>query len=380
MKPIIFLGFLGLWLKLLLSYSLKDASGLAYIGYQFTDMLILVAVLGYFFSLGIAKDYWSFFIGFVTLLMLNSLTFMTNEVSFFSQLSLSLKLILPMLFLIMLVDASQSYTSSIRLFSNITLVLVLLLTTTGWLFFSPEKNRLDTWWPAYFSGLHTTSYIWVAAMLLWLVQIKNLGVALSITGISFLILFLGWGVRTATLALLVYWFVSYIWANLAYKWRPILLMSLLLLGFIFTVILISNFTIYNALDQYSSGRLSMYAFKFQTLFDSGVLNLLLGGGAGSDLVYSDIWWWDKKGSHNDYLTVFFEQGIFYFLVMIYLFKKLFNRFDNYYAFAILSVYLFSSLVSNGYMLRPLPSYVLMLALVMSCRNMLLTKPDNYKQS
>ena len=34
------------------------------------------------------------------------------------------------------------------------------------------------------------------------------------------------------------------------------------------------------------------------------MEILIGKGSGSDLVFTEVWWWDHKGSHNDFISLF----------------------------------------------------------------------------
>ena len=106
----------------------------------------------------------------------------------------------------------------------------------------------------------------------------------------------------------------------------------------------------------------MYNEKINILKSYNITELLFGRGRGSDLVTTTEWWFEKKGSHNDYLTFTIENGIIYTIIFVLtiislLFIK--NRISIFVVALILG-YLTTSFLSNGFALRPLASYLFFL--------------------
>jgi len=107
----------------------------------------------------------------------------------------------------------------------------------------------------------------------------------------------------------------------------------------------------------------MYSEKFDQISNASLSQLALGHGPGSDLIDSQQWWWGKRGAHNDYLTALIEQGMV-FLLLLLLLLAFIVRYDSNRSFHIIfSAYLFASLVSNGFMSRPLCAYILFMVAV-----------------
>tara|TARA_R110001592_G_scaffold148193_1_gene372973 strand:- start:4420 stop:4857 length:438 start_codon:yes stop_codon:yes gene_type:complete len=114
---------------------------------------------------------------------------------------------------------------------------------------------------------------------------------------------------------------------------------------------------FRTFDNFTSGRISMYSEKLDQLSNNTFFNWLLGNGAGSDLIMTDFWWWAAKGAHSDFITFLVEGGLIYFGLTSYTvikFYKLLNRSEGK---LLLISFIFTSLISNGYLVRPLPSYL-----------------------
>lgn len=118
------------------------------------------------------------------------------------------------------------------------------------------------------------------------------------------------------------------------------------------------------LDKISSGRLTMYGDKFELLGSYTFIEILFGRGFGSDLIVTEKWWWDEKGSHSDYITYVIENGIFYLLTFLVVILSLIriNRKTNLIIISLVFGYLLTSLISNGIAVRPLAGYVFFMGL------------------
>ena len=96
---------------------------------------------------------------------------------------------------------------------------------------------------------------------------------------------------------------------------------------------------------------------------TAVLAWIIGNGAGSDLIETDIWWWAAKGAHSDVITFLVEGGIISLISIMYCCYWVFIRVD-YHGKLIMVGLLFTSVISNGYLVRPEAAYLLCFALAL----------------
>ena len=76
---------------------------------------------------------------------------------------------------------------------------------------------------------------------------------------------------------------------------------------------------WNNLVDFSSGRLEQYTERLSSLEQRDIIGQLLGNGPGSDVTFSRQWWWEAKGSHNDFLQHIREDGVIGLLgIIIYI--------------------------------------------------------------
>ena len=108
----------------------------------------------------------------------------------------------------------------------------------------------------------------------------------------------------------------------------------------------------------------MYGEKIDQLAGYNFFEWLFGKGSGSDLIITEIWWWEKKGAHSDVITFLIENGIIYLLLFIYMFIKLaiLSVKVNLIYLVILLGCLFSSTISNGIFSRPIAGYIMFMVL------------------
>jgi hypothetical protein len=229
----------------------------------------------------------------------------------------------------------------------------------------PSFNRLEEYLPIFFSGIHTHSYVLVClfvGVLSILYSNRKRRYLILFSVLSTLFLYLGYNVRTA---LLMYLFVLVpVLFYTSDLFKLIIFKAFLLTPFVLFFIYLIGTEL--QLDNFSSGRLSMYAAKFQVLSNYSIIDWLVGKGYGSDLITTESWWWSKKGSHSDLLTFLVENGILY-LILFFLFiirilhiKKQSNFIILFFVFGAF----FTSLISNGVLVRPTSSYVFFLVLAM----------------
>lgn len=228
------------------------------------------------------------------------------------------------------------------------------------------SNRNATWLPVYIEGLHTSAYTMMGAAVLLFIAFTNsrffhLKVVYGfLITISFLIVWFGWGVRTVIVVSVIFCYLNIFDVNKGAKINLALSVVVLLLLVFLGEINTKNW------DDFSSGRFSMYYEKFIQLSRNNIYTWLLGNGYGSDLIETDVWWWEEKGAHNDYLTFLVENGLLFmilFLSFIYYLYK--NYLKDKISKALFVAVLLSGVISNGFLVRPSASYVIYWAAAVS---------------
>jgi hypothetical protein len=176
----------------------------------------------------------------------------------------------------------------------------------------------------------------------------------------------GWGVRSAALALLVVVVGTYVNPR---NFNPLgVLFALVIAGVgILSALIGLDVLPFFAADVLTSGRLSMYNEKIDFLRTYSLIDWLFGRGAGSDLMISTVWWWAEKGAHNDFMTLTVEHGLVFLTVVLATIRMLYKRIGGLAEKSILAAVLLTSMVSNGYLVRPVPFYCLVFPLVLLAR-------------
>lgn len=343
------------------------------INYGFDGIVLFAVLMG---ATGIYKRYLPIYIA----ALLSGITYVLStiiysDMSWVSALGNHLRIYLPLLVFPVLLKA---YIDNPCWFVNKTTqlcVLIGLLLTIGLVFFPASMNRMEVWWPAYFGGLHTTAY--VAFMFGVLGYSLSLHVRLKARyALSFVILiaiaiYTGWGVRTATIATIIFFLgiaISYI------KSPKELWISLLIVAMPIAVITIAENFSFDELSSLSSGRLDMYVEKYHQLMKNTGLSWLIGNGAGSDLIETDVWL-VEKGAHSDFITILVEGGIFHLMSLIIVLLLLYQKGGILYQSLLMSS-IITSTVSNGIFVRPMAGYLLMIAMVLLFKNSRLLKNEN----
>ena len=120
----------------------------------------------------------------------------------------------------------------------------------------------------------------------------------------------GWGVRTILISFLLFHILYYLSIkNIGNPFSNFLKIFITLLVLI-VILLQTNIISFDNIDLVSSGRISMYYEKFSLIRNFSITEVLLGKGFGSDLIFTDVWWWDTKGSHNDFITIFLKMEFY----------------------------------------------------------------------
>lgn len=284
-----------------------------------------------------------------------------------AAISQHLKVYLPLLFFSMLASYFHRNKASAIGFSRLIAIITAFLLVLGLLILPVSMNRMEVWWPSYFGGLHTTAYMAMAVLFISYAFVLNGRLSgrtfVVISALILLCIFFGWGVRTAASAIVLLIFFVYL-RKVKLGNAPLLLLSfpLMILGMIFILVFVVGT---DEFDYLTSGRISMYQDKFKQLAGNSMINWLIGNGAGSDLIETDIWWWAAKGAHSDLLTFLVEGGVGYLLVTLAVIVKIYKLLGKSEARFFLFVFVFTSTFSNGYFTRTLPAYVFLFSLALA---------------
>lgn len=82
------------------------------------------------------------------------------------------------------------------------------------------------------------------------------------------------------------------------------------------------------IEELGSGRVGTWIGRIQMIMDRDLALNLFGGGPGSDLFYSPMWWWRKMYSHSDLLTTVIEDGFLGLICVFSVFAAIFLRFGR----------------------------------------------------
>ena len=107
----------------------------------------------------------------------------------------------------------------------------------------------------------------------------------------------------------------------------------------------------------------MYTEKFDIIKSFTISQIILGTGYGSDLIVSEIWWWGERGSHNDFLTFFIENGVIFLLLYAALLKDIYIMLKNNTQKILFLSIIFTSCVSNGFLSRSISLYLIIFIII-----------------
>ncbi|MBW2937246.1 hypothetical protein KXJ69_03960 [Aureisphaera sp. CAU 1614] len=289
------------------------------------------------------------------LLLLNCVTSYLNNINILESIRYTLKISAPIYFFCVLVVHSKRTGHNFNTLFIGSILYIVFLCIIALLFFDVSFNRGAYRYPVFFSGLHTHNYILAVTFIAISLFLRKHTYILTLYFLAtFAFLALGYGVRTPMVFYLIYIsMVFYLKENLFKNIYARILAYLPFLGlFLFSAL--KNFDF----NSFSSGRLSMYAKKFDILRYYKLEEYLFGRGWGSDLVKTKEWWYAEKGSHNDYLTFLVENGAIYlFMFLVLIGSLLFLTKKNHLIYMTLIFgYLFTSIISNGLAVRALAGY------------------------
>ncbi|PMM56111.1 hypothetical protein, partial [Vibrio splendidus] len=282
--------------------------------YYCLDLYVLLLFIFLTFKKGLI----TYIKSLIILLFSLSISCLLNETSFIFHITYYIRIINPILCIWIFCVYFEPV--EIRKVSKPIIFLCVLFLFVTIILGEPSYNRFHEWWPAYIGGIHTTAYfvgmlgLWVSVALL---MKKKYLLAFFLVIFLILLISYGWGVRSANL-MVTSSLSLYLISTLKVRYRMPIIAMLIVLSFVFLPWLLGF-----SLDDFSSGRLSMYLAKGQQISDRHFLEQLFGSGSGSDLIETDVWW-GLKGAHNDYITWFVEAGLIgslCFLTFLFLFYK-----------------------------------------------------------
>ncbi|KAB2963745.1 hypothetical protein [Zoogloea sp.] len=304
-------------------------------------------------------------LGLVSFILTEVLTGMNLGTAVFEY----LKIVTPLLMSVVLLRIFERQQALVIQLMRSTVALVWLGVVFGLIFFPPALNRGgEVYWPVYFASLHTSSYLMVvcAGLSLYLHEAGHMGrrLLLALIACSFVLVFVGWGVRTSMVAAAAFGLVYGL-----QRWRllPLVLFVALAVGlaiaFVPLLFGLVHIPTWDEMVELSSGRVSMWAEKMDILANSSLLEWLFGHGEGSDWIVSEVWWWSAKDSHNDFIRLLNQQGVIGLGGVLGLLALWARLFPAGVAAPLLAALVASTAFSNGIMFRPQASLLMPLALL-----------------
>ncbi len=299
----------------------------------------------------------------LVMFFLNIITGIINDVSIIDSLNYSFKIFSPIYLFCSLVIYNNKTNNCVKPYMKNILILCVCLTIIALLFFAPSFNRMENYLPIYFDGIHTHNYVLVSVFIgiVYLLYKKNNSkILIGFIFLSILFLYFGYNVRTTIMMYLIF-VITVLFLN-SNVFKVFVIKALVLAPFIILLLFLLK-TEFD-LNEFSSGRTSMYVEKIKQLSTYNLTEWLFGRGYESDLIVTEVWWWDKKGAHNDLFTFLVENGILYMFMLIYLFYKLvflLPRLNIIFISIVIGCF-FTSMISNGIITRPLAGYVLFIVL------------------
>ncbi len=292
-------------------------------------------------------------------------TFLFTTESVVGALTNHLKLFLPILAVPTAMSlATHSRLNIFKLVYGINLLVVFLI-ILGLATFPPSMNRMVAWLPTYFGGLHTSAYVALMTMFcihaLWSYRMLPAYKAWPVMLLLIYLIFTGWGVRTASIGVVMY-FVGLTVSRFLFLNRPFLklFLPLIVAGPIGALPLI-DFA--GKVDDMSSGRISMYIAKYNQLSNNDFFQWFIGNGYLSDLILTDVWWWAPKGAHSDVISFLVEGGMIYLGSFIFIIVHFIKVNESLAEKLVVVAILSTSLFSNGVFARPIASYLLSMVFV-----------------
>lgn len=328
-------------------------ASMAYIIYYAVDFFVIIG----FFWLNAIKGWHKATKWMALLILLSGVAAAVNDTSVYESINYLLRIWSPILLFWIAVENPEYRIENSYIFKIMLSTLTLICTAI--IFMEDSYNRFEYWWPSYFGGVHTTAYTFAIVTLFFgylMYGRRNFIYAALIYGFGVCAILFGWGVRTSLVFMILIILILSI-TKIDQKKRWVIIPIFILLA-IFYIVNID----YYEMNLISSGRLDMYAEKLDIINARGLLQNLIGSGAGSDLIETSFWS-NEKGSHNDFLTIFIELGMVGLILMSMIFVILYQSLKFTSFKIVLSCALIASLISNGILVRPVPFYLMMLLFI-----------------
>ncbi|NKN34559.1 O-antigen ligase family protein [Marichromatium bheemlicum] len=327
--------------------------------------IFFLAILGLSLSPP-TKRKWLFITYIISILITGLISQFINERSIAEALFINAKLLGPMTILAAFL-LNQKKCQNIINGIPALLFFISFLIIAGFFLVEPSFRNGKEWSPAYFSGTHTSAYVALSSTAIAVMIMKKPWYKSTLTIlIAFFVymIAIGWGVRTATMGLLVS--ATYLFLVLFQKkYRPTQILGLTA---IFTLILfyLLQFSSFSEIEKFSSGRTTEWLSRLSTISERPTIELLFGTGLGSNVTFSSVWWWEEKDSHNDIIRILYEQGLAGLTLVAAMLIYLYLSVTRSHSWNAIWLYVtVSAVLSNGIISRPTASYVFVLALIVS---------------
>lgn len=201
-------------------------------------------------------------------------------------------------------------------------------------------------------GVHASGYVvtsaFIATVTLW--RLGRLGTGwLVLLATPLLALTIAFQVRTTWTMLLVFAF-----ASVTLAWRARCRDGTWLLLPIGGAVALLVFLLASAsmnVSEFSSGRSEAYIERMDLIFSRPPVEFLVGTGPGSEVLPSNVWWWEAKNSHNDFIDLAIQIGLVGLILIVLLVTVTLRGLDQV-QLALFLTFVASSLISNGLFTRP----------------------------
>jgi len=214
-------------------------------------------------------------------------------------------------------------------------------------------------------GPHTSVYsitiLYLYIFLGYLNKVISKKIFIVISLLSLFIIF-GYKARNAELGIIFFFLTFYFYESQWSKSSKNI--------FIYFIVILLTITLY-FLNQFwnidwntfSSGRLFAWKERIDILSNYDLLTLLFGSGYGADIMKTKQWWWEAKASHNDFLSIIFNGGLFSLFGLLLIGYKLFVKANSFQKGLIIYI-LITSATNTGLLGRPIQFlYIVLLYIV-----------------
>lgn len=150
------------------------------------------------------------------------------------------------------------------------------------------------------------------------------------------------------------------------RWLPPVLLGLSIVAAIVVLHIGIESYGWSTVGDWGSGRIGVWAYRLQLIFERDWVSFVFGGGLGADIVWTPQWWWIDDGltAHNDYLHVTMEGGIVGLLSAILILWGVWLRVEMSGKAVVLGV-IANSFFANGFFQSPLLTMNLSIVLAVS---------------